>query len=110
MGLFSKLFNNEKEEINNTQLPQENINGKFHMVVDDVFTITGRGTVVTGKIDSGEIHLGDIVYINQQRTTEVLSIEMFRKTLDYAKAGENCGILLKDISRKEINRGDYLSK
>lgn len=109
MGLFSKIFNNEIKDNNTTSIPK-NINGKFHMIIDDVFTINGRGTVVTGKIDSGEIHIGDIIYINQQRTAEVLGIEMFRKNLDYAKAGENCGILLKNISKEEIHQGDYLSK
>ena len=111
MGLFSKIFNIENEEINNTQTTtQEYTSSKFHMTIEDVFTITGKGTVVTGSVDSGEIHIGDTVYINEQRSTEVLAIEMFRKTLEYAKAGDNCGILLKDVTKNDIHRGDHLSK
>lgn len=107
MGLFDKLFNNDKTENINDYY---DINGSFHMIVDDVFTITGKGIVVTGKIDSGEIHLGDSININNQRNTIVDGIEMFRKTLDYAKAGDCCGILLKDISKDDIHRGDILTK
>lgn len=112
MGLFSKLFNINNNE--NTDQPEiqhnYDINGKFHMTIEDVFTIIGKGTVVTGSVDSGEIHIGDTVYINEQRSTEVLAIEMFRKTLEYAKAGDNCGILLKDVTKNDIHRGDHLSK
>ena len=111
MGLFSKIFNIENEEINNTQTTtQEYTSSKFHMTIEDVFTITGKGTVVTGSVDSGEIHIGDTVYINEQKSTKVIGIEMFRKTLDYARTGDNCGILLENISKHEVNKGDYLSK
>ena len=79
------------------------------MKIDDVFTITGRGTVVTGKIDSGEIHVGERVSINGTRPTKVLGIEMFRKSLDYAKVGDACGIVLEGISREDVNKDDYLS-
>lgn len=110
MGLFSSLFKNReiKDDVNQ----KENIvtNGSFHFVVDDVFTIMGKGTVVTGRVLSGEIHIGDIVNIAGRTTTEVTGIEMFRKTLEYAKEGDNCGILLKDISRDQISRGDVITK
>ena len=110
MGLFSSLFKNReiKDDVNQ----KENIvtNGSFHFVVDDVFTIMGKGTVVTGRVLSGEIHIGDIVNIAGSITTEVTGIEMFRKTLEYAKEGDNCGILLKDISRDQISRGDVITK
>lgn len=110
MGLFSKLFNKETKDTPQ-EIPSDYAKEKFHMTVDDVFTVMGKGTVVTGRIASGEIHVGDYVIINGgQRTAEVIGIEMFRKQLDYAKSGDNCGILLKDISRDEINSGDYLTK
>jgi elongation factor Tu len=116
MGLFDKLFNREMKDTtpqtptNTSDTRPTNSNGNFHFIVEDVFTITGRGTVVTGRVDTGEVHVGDTVTISGRRQTQVTGVEMFRKTLDYARAGDNCGILLKDISREDINRGDYLSK
>ena len=114
MGLLGKLFNiGNSNEIKDTPIPPaptNTSNEQFHMVVEDVFTITGRGTVVTGRVDSGEIHVGDYVNINGSRQVQVAGVEMFRKTLDYAKAGDNCGLLLKDISKDDIKRNDYLTK
>ena len=115
MGLFGKLFNNEMKDIikeppvNDNNI-NKNVGGNFHMTIQDVFTIAGCGTVVTGTIDSGEVHVGDTVTICGTRTTEVLGVEMFRKSLDFAKAGDACGLLLKDISKDEIHNGDYLAK
>ena len=80
------------------------------MTIEDVFSIMGRGTVVTGRIDSGEVHVGDNVNINGTRITTVIGIEMFRQTTDYAKTGDNCGILLKDINRDDVHKGDFLLK
>lgn len=83
----------------------------FSMQIEDVFSIKGRGTVVTGKIDSGTIKLGDEVLIQSQRgerKTFVVGIEMFRKMLDQAKAGDNVGILLKDIGKGDVQPGDVL--
>jgi elongation factor Tu len=83
----------------------------FHMVVEDVFAIRNRGTVVTGKIDSGTIKVGDEIIIrggNGVKTTKVTGIEMFRKILDQAGEGVVVGILLKDIARTDIQRGDVL--
>ena len=116
MGLFDKLFNREMKDktpqtpTNTSDTRPTNSNGNFHFIVEDVFTITGRGTVVTGKVDSGEIHIGDTVLINGSRSTEATGIEMFRKTLDYAQTGDVCGILLKGVARDEINKGDTLTK
>lgn len=84
--------------------------GDFSFTVEDVFTITGRGTVVTGRVASGSISVGEHVLINGSIETEVTGIEMFRKTLDTASAGDNCGILLKGISRDQISQGDTLTK
>ena len=83
--------------------------GTFSMVIDDSFEIAGIGTVVTGKIDFGEITVGDTVYINNKITT-VEKIQMFRKDFDCAKEGDTCGVFLKDISRSEIKKGDVLRK
>ena len=109
MGLFDFLKKkNENDEIDNHD---ENLeiyeNENFEMCVEDVFTISKRGTVVTGQITSGIIHIGDIVYINDSIETEVVAIEMFRRTLDCAHNGDNVGLLLKDVNRNDINRRRY---
>ncbi len=97
----------------NTNLTYDK-NGAFLMAIEDVFTITGRGTVVTGRVERGTIKLNDEVQIiglnHKIITTTVTGIEMFRKQLDYAEVGDNAGILLKDISRDAVERGQVLAK
>ena len=114
MGLLSKLFGSREIQDNPQPAPTNDVpsttSGNFHFVVEAVFTIIGRGTVVTGRVDSGEIHVGDTVNISGRLTTQVTGVEMFRKTLDVAKAGDNCGLLLKDVNRDDIHIGDYLTK
>ena len=83
------------------------------MAVEDVFTITGRGTVATGRVERGELNMNDeveIVGIKETQKTVVTGIEMFRKTLDYAQAGDNIGALLRGINRDQIERGQVLAK
>lgn len=116
MGLFDFLHKGRVDEAA-PAVPTEPINQpqmtpstEFTMQVEDVFTITGRGTVVTGRIQYGTIQVGEKVYINKGIQTEVTGIEMFRKTLDFAQEGDNVGILLRGISRDDIARGDILSK
>jgi len=86
----------------------------FLMPVEDVFTITGRGTVATGRVERGQLKTGDEVEIigltEERKKTVVTGIEMFRKTLDYAEAGDNIGALLRGIQRTEIERGQVLCK
>ena len=85
----------------------------FLMSVEDVMTITGRGTVATGRVERGELKVGEeveIVGINDTRKTTVTGIEMFRKILDFAAAGDNIGALLRGINREEIERGQVLAK
>ena len=85
----------------------------FLMSIEDVFTITGRGTVVTGRVERGQLKLNDtveIVGIKDTKSTVVTGIEMFRKQLDYAEAGDNAGVLLRGISREEVERGQVLAK
>ena len=85
----------------------------FLMAVEDVFTITGRGTVATGRVERGELHLNDeveIIGIKDTSKTVVTGIEMFRKTLDYAQAGDNIGALLRGVNRDQIERGQVLAK
>ena len=85
----------------------------FLMPIEDVFTITGRGTVVTGRVERGKLKLNDeveIVGIKDTKKTVVTGIEMFRKQLDYAEAGDNAGVLLRGISREEVERGQVLAK
>ena len=85
----------------------------FLMSIEDVFTITGRGTVVTGRVERGKLNLNDtveIVGIKPTKSTVVTGIEMFRKQLDYAEAGDNAGVLLRGIAREEVERGQVLCK
>jgi len=85
----------------------------FLMAIEDVFTITGRGTVATGRVERGAIKVGDtaeIVGIRETRTTTITGIEMFQKTLEEAFAGDNCGILLRGLTREDIDLGMVLAK
>ena len=83
------------------------------MSIEDVFTITGRGTVVTGRVERGQLKLNDeveIVGIRPTQKTVVTGIEMFHKQLDYAEAGDNAGVLLRGITREQVERGQVLAK
>jgi len=93
--------------------PEHEFDKPFLMAVEDVFTITGRGTVATGRVERGKLNLNDqveIVGIKDTRTTVVTGIEMFRKTLDFAQAGDNIGALLRGVNRDEVERGQVLAK
>ena len=93
--------------------PERDTDKPFLMSIEDVFTITGRGTVVTGRVERGKLNLNDtveIVGIKPTKSTVVTGIEMFRKQLDYAEAGDNAGVLLRGISREEVERGQVLAK
>ena len=93
--------------------PQRDTDKPFLMPVEDVFTITGRGTVLTGKVERGQINVNDeveIVGIREKQKTTVTGIEMFRKLLDFAEAGENVGILIRGIKREEVERGQVVCK
>jgi elongation factor Tu len=85
----------------------------FLMSIEDVFTITGRGTVVTGRVERGRLNLNDeveIVGIKPTTKSVATGIEMFRKQLDYAEAGDNAGVLLRGINREDVERGQVLAK
>ena len=94
--------------------PERDTDKPFLMPIEDVFTITGRGTVVTGRVERGQVKVGDEVLIvglqDEPKKTVVTGVEMFRKLLDYAEAGDNIGCLLRGIDRKEVERGQVLSK
>ena len=93
--------------------PERDIDKPFLMPIEDVFTISGRGTVVTGRIESGIVKTGDaleIVGINDTTTTTCTGVEMFRKSLDEGRAGENCGVLLRGIEREAVERGQVLAQ
>ncbi|MBF0710607.1 MULTISPECIES: elongation factor Tu [unclassified Gemella] len=85
----------------------------FMMPVEDVFSITGRGTVATGRVERGQVKVGDVVEIvgltDEPASTTVTGVEMFRKLLDYAEAGDNIGALLRGVAREEIERGQVLA-
>ncbi|STZ63311.1 Elongation factor Tu [Moraxella lacunata] len=93
--------------------PERDIDKAFLMPIEDVFSISGRGTVVTGRVESGIIKVGDeveIVGIKDTAKTTCTGVEMFRKLLDEGRAGENCGILLRGTKREEVQRGQVLAK
>jgi elongation factor Tu len=95
-------------------LPVRENEKPFLMPIEDIFSITGRGTVVTGRIETGTIHVNDpaeIVGFNDRpRTTVVTGVEMFRKLLDQGEAGDNVGLLLRGIDKKEVKRGEVIAK
>ena len=93
--------------------PERDTDKPFLMSIEDVFTITGRGTVVTGRVERGRLNLNDeveIVGIKDTKKTVATGIEMFRKQLDYAEAGDNAGVLLRGIGREDVERGQVLAK
>ena len=94
-------------------LPPRDIDKPFLMPVEDVFSITGRGTVATGRIEAGVIHVGDeveILGLGEDKKSVVTGVEMFRKLLDQGEAGDNVGLLLRGIDKNEIKRGMFLCK
>jgi elongation factor Tu len=93
--------------------PERDVDKPFLMSIEDVFTITGRGTVVTGRVERGRLNVNDeveIVGIKPTQKTVATGIEMFRKQLDYAEAGDNAGVLLRGINREDVERGQVLAK
>ena len=95
------------------ETPARETDKPFLMPIEDVFTITGRGTVVTGRVERGQVKVGDqveIVGIKETQTSVVTGVEMFRKLLDYAEAGDNIGVLLRGVNRDQVQRGQVLAK
>jgi elongation factor Tu len=94
--------------------PERDVDKPFLMPIEDVFTITGRGTVVTGRIEQGKCETGNEIEIvgihDKTEKTVVTGLEMFNKTLDYAQAGDNAGVLLRGVKREEVERGQVLAK
>ncbi|MCM3540895.1 elongation factor Tu [Priestia endophytica] len=94
--------------------PERDTDKPFMMPVEDVFSITGRGTVATGRVERGQVKVGDEVEIiglqEENKKTTVTGVEMFRKLLDYAEAGDNIGALLRGVAREDIQRGQVLAK
>ena len=92
--------------------PKRDEDNPFLMPIEDIFTITGRGTVVTGRVERGVVHVNDtveIVGLGAKKSTVVTGLEMFRKTLDYAEAGDNVGVLLRGISKDDVERGQVFA-
>jgi elongation factor Tu len=94
--------------------PERENDKPFMMPVEDVFSITGRGTVATGRVERGQVRVGDVVEVvgieEETAQTTVTGVEMFRKLLDYAEAGDNIGALLRGVAREDIQRGQVLAK
>ena len=110
VGAIDELMNAVDEYV---PLPAREMDKPFMMPVEDVFTITGRGTVATGRVDRGRLKINDeaeIIGIRPTKKTVVTGIEMFRKLLDYAEAGDNVGALLRGVNREEVVRGQVLAK
>jgi elongation factor Tu len=95
------------------ETPERDTEKPFLMPIEDVFTITGRGTVVTGRVERGQLKLNEeveIVGLKETKKSVVTGIEMFRKQLDYAECGDNAGVLLRGIAREDVERGQVLAK
>lgn len=107
MGLFSNLFKENKQNDIEHNIPTD---GSFYFIVEDIFSLSGGRLMVVGKVISGEIHIGDTVSVGGRVNAVVNGIEQFRKTLDTATAGDNCGILLNGISKSDVYKNDYLTK
>ena len=93
--------------------PEREVDKPFLLAIEDVFSITGRGTVATGRIERGTILVGDnveLIGINETKTTTITGLEMFQKTLDKGLAGDNIGILLRGVQKNEVLRGMVLAK
>lgn len=109
------LFKKKDDIIKDPIRPSDarpDVSGPGLMVIEDVFSITGRGTVVTGRIGSGSFRIGDSVRVTRESgeviNTAIIGIEAFRKALDVATAGDNVGLLLRDVERNQIGRGDRI--
>lgn len=98
----------------NYNAPVPTLSSTFRITVEDVFSITGRGTVIVGHVESGSVRVGDTVTLQRlngiKRDVVVMGIEKFRKKLIVAQAGENVGIFLRDLSKTDIDKGDILIK
>ena len=109
-----KIIDLMNEVDNYVPTPERDNDKPFMMPVEDVFSITGRGTVATGRVERGSVTVGDEVEIvgmqEDKKKTTVTGVEMFRKLLDYAEAGDNIGALLRGVSREDITRGQVLAK
>ena len=113
-----KFWKRDREPPANTSpgtRPQDSVPpGAFELTVEDVFSITGRGTIVTGRVIAGTVAVGDQVLLSRAGSpllqTEVTGLEMFRKTVQVANAGDNVGLLLRGVEREQVVRGDVLSK
>ncbi|MBO1515362.1 elongation factor Tu [Metabacillus bambusae] len=94
--------------------PERDTDKPFMMPVEDVFSITGRGTVATGRVERGQVKVGEVIdiigFTEEPKSTTVTGVEMFRKLLDFAEAGDNIGALLRGVSRDDIQRGQVLAK
>merc|ERR1712054_613211 len=97
----------------NIKIPKRNIDQPFLLSIEDVFSISGRGTVVTGRIERGKVRVGDeleIIGIKDTKKTVCIGIEMFNKNLEEGVAGDNAGILLRGVSKNDVQRGQTLIK
>ncbi len=114
LGEWSEKILQLMDEVDNyIPEPQREIDKDFLMPIEDIFTIQGRGTVVTGKIDRGQVCVGDaveIVGIKDNQSTVVTGVEMFRKEMDCGQAGDNCGVLIRGIEKSAVERGMVLCK
>ena len=97
----------------NVPLPARDIDKPFLMPIEDIFSISGRGTVVTGRIERGKVKVGEeveIVGFRETRKTVVTGVEMFKKQLDEGLAGDNAGLLLRGVAKEDVERGMVLAK
>lgn len=112
MGFWSKLFGNEMDTTVSDYQARAATGGPFRMVIEDVFTITGRGTVATGRVESGSVNVGDVVSVttgSRVLRSKVGGLEAFRKKLTTAGPGDNIGLILDGVARDDVERGSVLA-
>ena len=112
MGFWSKLFGNEMDTTVSDYQARAATGGPFRMVVEDVFTITGRGTVATGRVEAGSVNVGDVVSVTtgtRVLRSKVGGLEAFRKRLTTAGPGDNIGLILDGVGRDDVERGSVLA-
>ncbi len=123
MGLLDFLFGAHKEDdtgayemgSNQDTMNEQVGDGIFSMIIEDIFTITGRGTIVTGRVECGSVAVGENVYLTDtasgaEKIVKVTGVEMFRKTLQVANEGDLVGLLLRGVERNDVHKGDLLHK
>ena len=111
MGLLDKLFGKNEVNVVRTEVPRNTGNNSAEFEIEDIFSIAGRGTIVTGRVLNGSFKVNDVVVITSTgMECEIGTIEKFRKVVDQVSEGEHAGLLLRGIDRSDVSKGEILYK